>query len=368
VHYAFVTVGPFSGTNARVQPLLAAAFDELDERALDLPAWVRGSKPLLAANLAAVVREFGVRPLRDREHLWGVFYKTAFLQRRLRRELARDAGDCRFTFQTQSLFDASLPGVPHFIYTDHTALANSYYPDYDPASRPPEHWLEVERSIYERADRVFCMGTHVTRSVTEHYGIDPARVLTVRAGANVEAADQPHGSYDGKHVVFIGRDWERKGGPDLVRAFALVREQHPDARLTIAGCEPDVGGAPGVTVRGNLPAAEISALYRDATVFCMPTLAEPLGIVFVEALAHAVPAVATRLGGVPDIVEDGRSGVLVEPHDVDAIAAALSRLIGDPDTCRTYGEAGRAFVRDRFTWPVVVETMAAEIRSIAGAA
>src|SRR5690349_17327849 len=130
--YAFVTVGPFSGTNASIEPLIPAAFPELHEDALDLPTWVRASKPVLAANLGAVVREFGVKPLRDREHLWGVFYKTAFLQRRVSREMAC-RGPYRFTFQTQSLFDASVPGVPHFLYTDHTALTNSYYPDYDPS-------------------------------------------------------------------------------------------------------------------------------------------------------------------------------------------------------------------------------------------
>src|SRR4051812_30440575 len=112
--FAFVTVGPFSGTNACVEPLLAAAFPDLSEDALDLPTWVRATKPLLAANLAAVVREFGVKPLRDREHLWGVFYKTTHLQKRLSRELA-GRGQYRFTFQTQSLFDASVPGVPHFL-------------------------------------------------------------------------------------------------------------------------------------------------------------------------------------------------------------------------------------------------------------
>jgi glycosyltransferase involved in cell wall biosynthesis len=362
--YAFVTVGPFSGINDAVRPRLAARFGELEETTLDTPTWTRGAKPLLAMNLLAVAREFGLGPLRDRGRLWGAFHRTAYLQRRLSREL-EGRGPYAFTFQTQSLFSAAVPGCPHFIYTDHTALANRYYPDHDPASEPPAAWIARERSIYQHADGVFVMGSHVARSLQEHYGCDPSRVRTIGAGANVAAATAS-GEPGARHVVFVGRDWERKGGPDLLAAFARVRAELPDARLTIAGCRPDVGAQPGVEVRGDLDYAEVSQLYEEATVFGMPTLREPFGLVFVEALAHGVPVVATRLGALPDIVQDGESGLLVAPHDVDALAAALTRLLREPDTARAFGARGRDFVRDRFTWDAVADSLASEIRAVAG--
>lgn len=284
--------------------------------------------------------------------------------RRAMRELVA-GGPFAFTFQTQSLFDASVPGVPHFVYTDHTELAATYYPDHDPRDLPSKRWLARERQIYANAALVFTMSSHVRRSVIEHYGIDPDRVRCVFAGSNVEttaappAAEDPHAS---KRVLFIGRDWTRKGGPQLLEAFRIARRQHPDATLVIAGSTPEVA-EPGVEVLGEISAEEASAQYRRATVFALPTRLEPFGIVFVEALKHGVPVVATRLGAVPDIVQDGETGLLVEPGDVDGLAAALAALLGDPERCRRFGELGRRRMEERYTWAHTVDAMTAQIRA-----
>ncbi|MGI8624002.1 MAG: glycosyltransferase family 4 protein [Solirubrobacteraceae bacterium] len=364
--FAFVAIGSFSGINDQVLSRLADGFAELRPDHLDVGAWARGNRGVLAANLGRVLARSGPAAFTDRERLWGAFYRSPYLDRRLRGELRRRAGDRphAFTLQTQSLFDASLPGVPHFVYTDHTGLSNAYYPDFDPADAPDERWLAREREIYGRAARVFTMSRHVSRSVVEHYGIDPDRVRCVYAGSNVAAAPDPASPRPaGKRILFVGREWERKGGPDLLAAFRLVRERHPDATLVVVGCTPPLDEE-ATTVLGELPAEQVSAQYRQATVFCMPTLREPFGIAFVEALTHGVPVVATAIGAVPDVVAHGETGLLTQPHDVQGLAEALSLLLGDPQRCRAFGDRGRRFVEGRYTWGRVGGALVGHIREV----
>jgi glycosyltransferase involved in cell wall biosynthesis len=365
--FAFMTIGPFSGINERVLERLRAEFPQLEADHVDIPAWVRTQRRVMARNLMHVVAAHGPGILRDRVRLWGAFYRTPYMMGAIRRamghRLAR--GGYAFSFQTQSLFDGSTPGVPHFVYTDHTELVNRYYPDYDPATAPSPSWLELERGIYEHARLIFTMSSHVSRSLSEHYSIDPDRVHCVLAGANVAPADAAPPDYAGKRILFAGRKWERKGGPDLLAAFRLVHERDPAASLVIAGCSPDIS-LEGAEVLGELGAERLDREYARAAVFCMPSLVEPFGIVFIEALSRALPVVATSIGALPDIVEPGESGYLHEPHDVEGLAASLARLIADPELCRRLGEHGRAFVAERYTWTRAVGLIAGQIRAVAG--
>ena len=365
--FGFVTLGGFSGINDAVLERMRAEFPGLDAEQLDVRVWVRSRRALLVRNLIAVVRERGPRVLLDRTLLWGAFWRTSLMQRAIRdhiRELAAER-DMRFTFQTQSLFDASTEVVPHYVYTDHSQRVNERYPDYRPeqAQAPAGAWLDRERLIYHRAAMTFTMSNHVSRSLIEQYGVASERVRCVGAGSNtIPPAGDP--DYESRRVVFVGRDWERKGGPDLLAAFGRVRAELPDATLTIVGCGPEIAG-PGVRVLGEIPPQEVAREYARSAVFCMPTLVEPFGIVFVEALTHGLPVVASDVGAVPDVVRR-ESGFLHAPHDHEAIAASLIRLLGNPELARQMGTAGRADVALRYTWLRAVGEMASLIRLNSG--
>jgi glycosyltransferase involved in cell wall biosynthesis len=194
----------------------------------------------------------------------------------------------------------------------------------------------------------------VERTLVRQYGCDPARVRTVHIGANVTAptvaAELPR--YAAKHVLFVGVEWERKGGPALVAGFRRVLKDHPDARLTIVGCSPDVSG-PGITVAGMIPRPQMPPFFAAASVFCTPSLIEPLGIAAVEASLFRLPVVATRIDGFMETVADGETGLLVPVDDPDAVAAALGRLFADPDLARRMGAAGFERNHARFNWDEV---------------
>ncbi len=365
MRFAFVTIGPFSGTNERVLERLRTEFPELEPDEFDIPRWIRGNHRALAANLGYVLGTRGIAPFLDRARLWGLFYRTPFMFGAIRREMsARIAsGDYAFTFQTQSLFDASVEGTPHFVYTDHTELVNRTYPDFDEDQLPAKSWIKLERQIYERATKVFTMSSHVSRSLIDDYGLAEDRIGCVLAGSNVPQAQliaiEP--DYASKRILFVGREWERKGGPDLVAAFELVRERDPEATLAIAGCSPEIS-ADGVEVLGPLTLAAVAEQYAKSAVYCMPTLREPFGVVFVEALMSGLPVVSTEVGALPDIVQNGETGYLVAPHDISSLARSLELLLSTPGRARRFGERGRAYVSDRYTWTRSVASMAEQMR------
>jgi glycosyltransferase involved in cell wall biosynthesis len=255
----------------------------------------------------------------------------------------------------QSLFDGSTPGIPHFIYTDHTHLENLSYA----ASRNnlySEKWIALEREVYANASLTFVRSSNVRRSVMEDYQQPGDKVVLVYAGSNASVGPlkNENREYAQPHILFVGLDWKRKGGPDLVKAFDLVRENCPEARLTIVGARPELD-IPNCEVIGKVPPEELDQYYQQANVFCLPTTLEPFGIVFIEAMTAHLPIVATRVGAIPDFVEEGKNGWLIEPGDVKAIARTLLTLLKDPAMCRAFGEYSYRLTIERYSWKAVGE-------------
>jgi glycosyltransferase involved in cell wall biosynthesis len=211
---------------------------------------------------------------------------------------------------------------------------------------------------------VFTMSSNIARSVVEDYGCAPDRVACVFAGSNVSpaAAENLDGRrFAERHILFVGVDWERKGGPVLLDAFRMLRKSLPDVRLTIVGCAPDIHEQ-GVHVVGLVPLEEVARYYRCASVFCLPTLNEPFGLVFLEAFAYGLPVVATRIGAIPEIVAEGESGYLVSPQNSGELAQALRRLLSDPARCERFGEFGRKSLGHRYSWEETGTKLAAHMQ------
>jgi glycosyltransferase involved in cell wall biosynthesis len=364
---AFIKRGSFSYTNGSVERILTEHFPEYEVETIDISeALVRPSRWLVIANLWQVVRLYFLELRRGEKTIRDSFCRTPYFFSRVKRYLAERLGprasEYAFTFQTQSLFDASVPGIPNFVYTDHTNLANLTYPNPDRSKIFAEAWLRLEGTIYRNAARTFTMSEHVRRSVIEQYEGDPNRVTCVYAGSNAMAAEVTleNDGYANQQILFVGKDWERKGGPELVEAFRIVLRAHPKARLMIVGCSPRLD-LPNCEIAGPLPPELVQGHFARATVFCMPSRVEPFGIVYLEALQNRIPVVAPRIGALPDFVEEGVGGLLVEPGHVEELAEALKTLLSDPAKCRQLGEAGHRRVQERYTWEAVGRRMRAEI-------
>ncbi|MDA7429632.1 glycosyltransferase family 4 protein [Primorskyibacter aestuariivivens] len=323
----------------------------------------RGALARCAAEaLVTYPGDIVLRRKRLRDALFRTRSVARFVQGHLHDMVHPDTHD--FVFQMQSLWSARVPGLPHFLYTDHTNLTHRTYPDTDPGALYNADFLAREAEIYRNATTVFTRSENIRRSVVDDYGADPTRVDCVYAGANTETPEtQVTNQQHAPDILFVGMDWARKGGPDLVRAYRDVLKAHPDATLTIVGCTPDgLPDLPGLRVMGRQDKAQLIAHYNAASVFCMPTLREPFGIAFIEAMAFGLPVIGTNLGAIPDFIHPGETGCLVEPGCSDQIADALLRLLGDPARAAAMGRRGQQLAQERYNWPAVVSRMAAHIR------
>jgi glycosyltransferase involved in cell wall biosynthesis len=318
-------------------------------------------------NLYYLASEYGAKITLRNATIRDSYYRTSYLYHRVRNTMADIINSRRhvFSFQVQSLFDTSVPDVPHFVYTDHTHLSNLGYSFFDPRKLRPRRWLRLENMIYQNAARIFTRSHNITADLMEHYAVSPEKIACVYAGANVPVESNyqvANNNYANKRILFIGNDWVRKGGPILAAAFKEVLRIHPGAHLTIVGANPDVN-VPNCTVLGQLSLAELSALFAQSSIFCLPTRVEPFGVAILDAMVHRLPVVATSVGAIPDMIQEGVCGHLVTPGDAQQLARTLIDLIGDPGRCRRFGEAGFRLANARYRWPLVGARFRSEILS-----
>jgi len=351
IAYFYPQIPPHS--NAAFGAALAAEYPDHAFDVIVVRDVVKRKPLFLAANGVATLWHFGWFLLRRRGRVREAFWRTPYFSRRIGALLADHMREGNYvcTVQIQSLFDCRQPGIPNFVYTDHTHLANVRYPSFDDRRLYPSWWVEMERSTYAHAERVLVRSLNIETSLVEQYGIPAERVVVIGCGHNVsrQRDSRPERRYDQQRVLFVGSDWQRKGGPDLVEAFRRVSAHRPGATLTLVGGVPAVT-APNVVVHGMLSQEALPPVYEAADVFCVPTHLEPFGVAFLEAMHFGLPIIATRVGALPDFIDDGWNGLLVEPGDIDALADALARLLDNPDTCRQWGDRNRERVTERYNW------------------
>jgi glycosyltransferase involved in cell wall biosynthesis len=156
-------------------------------------------------------------------------------------------------------------------------------------------------------------------------------------------------------VLFVGKDFERKGGEVLLKAFPLVRQRIPNARLHVVGPrEVTRGLSDGVVIVGRVDdRARMAELFAGASAFVLPTLHDSFGFVFLEAMSMGLPCVGTRLFAIPEIIEDKVTGLVVDPGDATQLADAIVALLGDPAAAEEMGRRGRERVDSQFQWQSV---------------
>lgn len=212
-----------------------------------------------------------------------------------------------------------------------------------------------------------------------------ARITRIAPGARVEVLPNavvtpqaaPRRTGGGLNVVFLGAICAAKGAFCLLEAWAKLAAEWDDprtARLTLAGdrgvddarrAVADLGIEGSVQVRDWLPPSEVAALLASADVFVLPSRSEGQPMSVLEAMAHGVCVVASDVGGIPELVEDGRTGVLVPPDDVDALVHALRRVLDDGDLRERLGDAARQRVLSEFDVDVVWRRLDALYRELA---
>ncbi len=220
--------------------------------------------------------------------------------------------------------------------------------------------------LSKRVARTIALSKHVEQFVIRHgrvpadaitqiyYGIDPTSMRPTRERAEVRA--EIGVAADARVLVCVGRLAPQKDHPTLLRAMTSLPD---DVVLLLVGGDPFGQGEEqlrrlagelglGERVRFLGIRSDVPDLLGASDLFVLPSLWEGLGLVFLEAMAAALPIVATTVSAIPEVVEDGESGWLVAPSDPDALAAAITTALDDPDERRRRGQAGAARLAERF--------------------
>ncbi|HLU50125.1 MAG TPA: glycogen synthase [Planctomycetota bacterium] len=258
----------------------------------------------------------------------------------------------------------------------------------------------IERTAIESADAVIAVSTDTRREVLECYRVDAERVHVIHNGIDLDEfqprdpkpALEAYGIDPSKpYILFVGRITRQKGVIHLVRALEHVTR---DVQVVLCAGAPDTeeirremeSAVRAVSLRRDgvhwidemVPTERLTRLYTGAAIFVCPSVYEPFGIINLEAMACRCPVVATAVGGIPEVVVDGETGVLVpferapgalfEPARPDeferALARAINDLVADEGLRNRMGEAGRRRVEERFSWRSIAERTAELYRSM----
>ena len=259
----------------------------------------------------------------------------------------------------------------------------------------------IEKTAYENADAVIAVSAAMIKNIQDAYPfVERERIHVVKNGIDPEEFKPDHDTttpeqlgmdLDRPSVVFVGRITRQKGLVHLVRA---AQQFDPDTQLVLLAGAPDTPEiaaefnaafaelkgrrqAPVIWVQDMLPRAAVRQVLTQATVFACPSIYEPLGIVNLEAMACETPVVASAVGGIPEVVVDAQTGLLVRYDPAQAgdaefinafetsFAEKVNLLTRDRELAQRFGKAGRQRCIDEFSWAkIAAETVAVYERAI----
>jgi len=262
-----------------------------------------------------------------------------------------------------------LPGIPYLSYHDQTVrMVEEGWPAWlpDDFSRYRDEWYRLERELYRAVTRVITYSGATRESLIRDYGISGEKVTVIPTACKIDRATGEELALPRRRqLLFVSTDFYRKGGDLVLGAFAEIRRLHPDVELLIAGGrvpEEVRLDLPGVRYLGSLTHGELKGVMLKSCLLLHPARYDAFPNVLKEALACGLPVVASRSCGIPEIVQDGWSGLLLKETTQEALAAAVVGLLDHPERlCILSGNCGAA------SWRFGVEQIGARFReAVAG--
>jgi starch synthase len=228
----------------------------------------------------------------------------------------------------------------------------------------------IERNTVEQADRVVAVSAEMKADILRYYNIAPEKVVVIHNGIDLEqyqpVADRSYlaeKGITGPYLLFVGRISRQKGILQLLETMTYLKDT--GLKLVLCASAPDtpeletevkqgIAANPNIIwINEMVSKAKVIQLYSHALLFVCPSVYEPFGIINLEAMACQTPVVASRVGGIKEVVVDGETGVLVEPDRPQELAAAIRSLSDNPDLVRQFQVAGRQRVEQYFGWDVI---------------
>jgi glycosyltransferase involved in cell wall biosynthesis len=195
-------------------------------------------------------------------------------------------------------------------------------------------------------------------------GIDRAKISVIHCGIDPNKFKRTTPYRISKRILCVARLVEKKGIRYLIEAMGLLGKRHPDVKLTIVGTGPEektlkklvnnLKVKDRIQFLGNIHDVDLLNLYEKSSIFVLPCIVAKDGdrdgipVALMEAMSMELPVISTPISGIPELIEDGENGLLVEPKNPVALAEAIEQLLGKPETCKRLGEQGRKTILEQF--------------------
>jgi glycosyltransferase involved in cell wall biosynthesis len=252
--------------------------------------------------------------------------------------------------------------VPHYLLTDYTMqLAIKHNPALLHRNRM-RLWLKEEKKLYNKVAAIFIPAKYLIDYFQMDYDVLPSKCTVIGYGSKFPVQTKEH-NHNCKKILFVGKDFDRKGGNDLLAAFAIVRENIPDAELIIVG--PAINPAEnmdGVSFFGHVnDPIKLQNIYRQCSIFAMPSHHEPFGLVFLEAMANGLVCIGSSIDAMPEIMSN--SGFTIEKGNIKELASEISKLLLNPLLVSELSKLSQEKINAHYNWSDVSDAILARIKN-----
>jgi glycosyltransferase involved in cell wall biosynthesis len=364
-----VTANPITIEDGKISGKSAGFYQALSRRYTLVDIIVAKRGPIgeglhVLTSLRPTMKDW--RRMYHRDNPVGFHQRTSYVENAIQKY----EGQYDVIFQVHTL---QAPGTkykerPYVLTTDNTHVIQKQYWPQPMSDAKSEEFIALERSVFQNAKYLFPWGSYVRQSMIEDYDINSERVFAFGTGSNFNSGTLNKDNYGNQIALMVGRDFERKGGKFILEAWKTVHKNVPNAQLWIVGPDkPSKETGMNVTWYGLLHDREkVRGLFEQATLFVMPSLFEPWGHVFLEAMGVGLPCIGADHLSMPDMITTGENGILVPPGKAEPLAQALIELLCKPQEAKRMGYNAFQRVTSYYNWDALIERMAPYIEDAAG--
>ncbi|MBU2870035.1 glycosyltransferase family 4 protein [Colwellia sp. E2M01] len=244
----------------------------------------------------------------------------------------------------------------YYILTDYTKSLRKT----EKLTEMKRKWLALEEKLYHSADGIFVPSQYIKDSLINDYAVHKSKSHVIGYGSKFPVQSN---LTTRKNILFVGNDFERKGGKNILNVFIKLKQRIKDLELTIVGPRFNpCPGVDGVNYQGQVSCDNaLSTIYSKSILFVLHPESEPFGLVFLEAMSHGLPCIGTELDAMPEIISSSGAGRVVPVHDEKALENAIYEIICDDSIREKYSLAGKKAVENFYNWTTVVSKVKATI-------
>lgn len=212
----------------------------------------------------------------------------------------------------------------------------------------------MEKEYFSKCSGIFTMGQWYKKFLIEKCNIDPAKVHHVGGGINLNVDKIDYTDKKGNKILFVGRDFKRKGGELVYKAFTILKEKYPNYELHVAGPidNPIRSSIQGYFFYGDCDKDKLSCLFNKCDIFCMPSYYEAYGLVFIEALTYGLPCIGRNVYEMSYFIDNEKTGFLIENDDPYILAEKMFELLNNKQITQNV-RRNKDFYINEYSWDTV---------------